>query len=88
MNLISGTHHSCERKEYGFIVLREYTIIFQKKVTNKPWNTGTRYTYFINHVTNFLLGGALGEAGEGTRGGSPAFIWTLIPFRLLFFYAK
>ena len=27
MNLISRTHHSCERKEYAFIVLREYTII-------------------------------------------------------------
>ena len=50
----------------------------RKKVTNKPWNTGTSYTYFINHVANFLLGGAPGEAGEGTRGGSPAFIWTLI----------
>ena len=27
MNLISGTHHSCERREYAFIVFREYTII-------------------------------------------------------------
>ena len=27
MNLISRTHHSCERKEYAFIILREYTII-------------------------------------------------------------
>ena len=29
MNLISGTHHSYERKEYVFIVFREYTIISQ-----------------------------------------------------------
>ena len=27
MNLISGTHRSCERKEYAFMVFREYTII-------------------------------------------------------------
>ena len=27
MNLINETHHSCEKKEYAFIVLREYTII-------------------------------------------------------------
>ena len=29
MNLISGTHHSCERREYAFMVLPEYTIIFR-----------------------------------------------------------
>ena len=28
MNLISGTHHLCERREYAFMILREYTIIF------------------------------------------------------------
>ena len=27
MNLISGTHHSCKRREHAFIVLREYIII-------------------------------------------------------------
>ena len=27
MNLISGTHHSCERREHAFMVLRKYTII-------------------------------------------------------------
>ena len=27
MNLISGTHHSCEKREYVFMVLQEYTII-------------------------------------------------------------
>ena len=26
-NLISGTHHSYERREYPFIILREYIII-------------------------------------------------------------
>ena len=29
INLISGTHHLCERREYAFMVLREYTIIFR-----------------------------------------------------------
>ena len=28
MNLISGTHHLCEKREYVFMLLREYTIIF------------------------------------------------------------
>ena len=28
--LINGTHHSCERREHAFMVLREYLIIF-------PW---------------------------------------------------
>ena len=28
MNLISETYHSYERREYAFIVLQEYTIIF------------------------------------------------------------
>ena len=27
MNLISGTHYSCERKKHVFIILRKYTII-------------------------------------------------------------
>ena len=27
MNLISRTHHSCERREHAFMVLQEYTII-------------------------------------------------------------
>ena len=29
MNLISETHNLCERREYAFMVLREYTIISQ-----------------------------------------------------------
>ena len=28
MNLISGTHHSCERRKYTFMILWKYTIIF------------------------------------------------------------
>jgi len=28
MNLISGTHHLCERREYTFMILQEYIIIF------------------------------------------------------------
>ena len=34
MNLINGTHHSCEKRKHAFIVLRDYTIIslvFQPK---------------------------------------------------------
>ena len=27
INLISGVHHLCERREYAFMVLRKYTII-------------------------------------------------------------
>ena len=34
MNLISGIHHSCERREYTFIVLQEYTIISHKIVVD------------------------------------------------------
>ena len=29
MNLISETHHSCERREYAFMILHEYIIISQ-----------------------------------------------------------
>ena len=32
MYLISGTHYSCERREYAFMVLREYTIISHVKM--------------------------------------------------------
>ena len=35
MNLISGTHHSFERKEYIFMILRGYTIISPNIDTNK-----------------------------------------------------
>ena len=31
MNLISETHHFCERREYAFNVLPEYYIITQEK---------------------------------------------------------
>ena len=34
INLISGTHHSYERREYAFIVLQEYAIISLKDFTN------------------------------------------------------
>ena len=36
MNLISETHHSCERREYIFMVLREYTIISLIKELDIP----------------------------------------------------
>ena len=34
MNLISETHHSCEMKEYTFMVFLEYTIISHKIVVD------------------------------------------------------
>ena len=30
MNLISGTYHFCEKKEYAFNILSEYDTIFHK----------------------------------------------------------
>ena len=32
MNLINGIHHSCEMREYTFMVLQEYLIIFHHKL--------------------------------------------------------
>ena len=37
MNLICGTHHSCERREYAFMVLQEYLIIFPIGVSSKEF---------------------------------------------------
>ena len=36
MNLISETHYSFERREYAFMVLREYTIISRASHTYTP----------------------------------------------------
>ena len=33
INLISETHHLCERSEYAFMILQEYTIIFLRLKT-------------------------------------------------------
>ena len=33
MNLISGVHHLCERREHVFMVLREYTIISRIEIS-------------------------------------------------------
>ena len=35
MNLINETYHSCERREYAFMILREYTIISHEFITGK-----------------------------------------------------
>ena len=48
MNLISGTHHSCERREYAFMVLREYLIIFRKCRSRFHW-----WIYFINYIAHW-----------------------------------
>ena len=39
IHLISGTHHSCERREHTFMILREYTIISceEKRFWNRTW---------------------------------------------------
>ena len=46
INLINGTHHSCERREYIFMVLREYTIIsrFSGSLSRGKKNTFTLNT--------------------------------------------
>jgi len=38
MNLISRTHHLCEKREYAFMVLREYTIIFRSNLIDHNEN--------------------------------------------------
>ena len=45
MNLISRTHHSCEMREYAFIVLQEYIIIFL------DW--GNRKLLFLVHTVTY-----------------------------------
>ncbi len=45
MNLISGTYNFCERKEYAFNVLPEYSIItpelLLKLIKHNPFNQST-----------------------------------------------
>ena len=69
MNLISGTHHLCERREYTFMVLREYTIIslvnvirvqifcliFPTPSHTPPINICHMYTYLSKIIFNLSL---------------------------------
>ena len=54
MNLISGTHHSCERREYTFIILREWLIPLISWVQRNIltfWET--RSAEYHNFLRNF-----------------------------------
>ena len=58
MNLISGVHHSCERREHAFIVLWEYTIISLGSPSRiKTLTTQSNHTkplLSFNHHSNTL----------------------------------
>ena len=43
MNLISRTHHLCERREHVFIVFREYTIISRSIATENHQDLQTQH---------------------------------------------
>ena len=47
MNLISGTHPSCERREYVFMVFWEYTIIFPTSLHSKKGGIKENYIGLI-----------------------------------------
>ena len=49
INLISVTHHSCKRREYEFMILREYTIIFRShwRIFKKDLLRGSDFTSFL-----------------------------------------
>ena len=60
MNLISRTHHSCEREEHAFMVLREYTIISPhiNRIIWLRWGNIYIYIYiynFFDFIFNFLI---------------------------------
>ena len=72
MNLISETHHSCERREYTFMVLREYTIISlhlvgkengrngEERKKNEGWTASFFFLFFF-----FLFYKMFGRIGMG-----------------------
>ena len=53
MNLISRTHHSCERREHAFMVLREYTII-SPYLPPTPF-TSAVYTVYLYNLYLYAL---------------------------------
>ena len=59
MNLISGVHHSCERREHTFMVLREYTIIsletFALVFINMTIDLSQNTLIILFRITNFIL---------------------------------
>ena len=55
MNLISKTHHSCERRKYAFMVLREYTIISLNYNIGFLWSLiSPRINQLLVFMYNFL----------------------------------
>ena len=52
INLISGIHHSCERREYTFNVLPEYSII----MSNTEFNTSPHDSHLSNFIHINLIG--------------------------------
>ena len=52
MNLISETHCSCERREYAFMVLREYTIISQEEKNVNKTRTSMLFIYLFFLMCN------------------------------------
>ena len=53
INLISGTHHLCERREYVFMVLQEYTIISLRWYGDKVFNQLLIQVLSLMYVTTF-----------------------------------
>ena len=51
MNLISETHHSCERREYTFMILQEYLIIFHFSLPKM--NLTSSSTFLLVHDPDF-----------------------------------
>ena len=68
--LISGTHHSCERREYVFMVLREYTIISHKK-------GGSYKQLFLKFSTYIVL--IITNSQVTSKGGLELSIWNAMP---------
>ena len=58
MNLISGTHHSCERREHAFMVLRKYTIISRERQSTGQSSLNISihlFIYFFLEKHGFIL---------------------------------
>ena len=56
MNLISGTNHSCERREHAFMVFREYTIISPNTPLEECIPKQTLYSLIFNYFTDLIFG--------------------------------
>ena len=54
MNLINGIHHSCERREYIFIIFRKYTITFCRGVKREAIFLGVNFKYSKGETTSLF----------------------------------